>query len=283
VAGHRKAVFLDVDGTLVNDRGLVPDSAGRAVRKARANGHLMFLCTGRSLAELWPEIVDLGFDGVVAAAGCYVETGGEVLVHHHFTDDDVRHVIDYFGPRGVEYFLESNDGLFGSPGLRPRLRQLIFGSVTDEDVLAELERGLGGFIESVKVDGDPFATRINKVSFLDSDTTLDEVRAEFSGRFTVIPATVPMFGPNSGELSLQGVHKAGGIELLTEHLGIDRADTLALGDGFNDLEMLEHVAVGIAMGNAPRAVQEIADDVTGTPDEDGVLTAFVKYGLVDAG
>jgi Cof subfamily protein (haloacid dehalogenase superfamily) len=210
-----------------------------------------------------------------------VETGGQVLAHHHFSEDDIRHVVEYFGDRGVEYFLESNEGLFGSAGVRRQLCRLIYGSVTDEDVLAELERGLGGFIDAIKVDGDPFATRINKVSFLDSDTTLDEIREEFSERFTVIPTTVPMFGPNSGELSLRGIHKAGGIELLTDHLGIDRADTMALGDGFNDLEMLAHVEIGIAMGDAPQAVKDVADDVTGGPDEDGIWAAFAKYGLVD--
>ena len=51
----RKAVFLDVDGTLLNDRGLVPVSARAAVAAARASGHLVFLCTGRSLPELWPK------------------------------------------------------------------------------------------------------------------------------------------------------------------------------------------------------------------------------------
>ena len=48
----RKAVFVDVDGTLIDDYGQVPESAARAVREARTNGHLVFLCTGRSMVEL---------------------------------------------------------------------------------------------------------------------------------------------------------------------------------------------------------------------------------------
>ncbi|HET9127699.1 MAG TPA: HAD hydrolase family protein, partial [Propionibacteriaceae bacterium] len=70
-----RSVFLDVDGTLVDETGQIPESARGAVREARANGHRVFLCTGRSLAELWPEILDIGFDGLVAAAGAYVEVG----------------------------------------------------------------------------------------------------------------------------------------------------------------------------------------------------------------
>ena len=98
-----KAIFLDVDGTLVNDYGLVPDSARDAVRAARANGHLVFLSTGRSMAEIWPEIVEIGFDGYIAGAGAYVEISGEVLAHYHLTDDVVRHVVAFFAERGVEY------------------------------------------------------------------------------------------------------------------------------------------------------------------------------------
>jgi Cof subfamily protein (haloacid dehalogenase superfamily) len=276
----RKAVFLDVDGTLVNDRGLVPDSARQAVQEARAHGHLMFLSTGRSMAEIWPEIVEIGFDGYIAGAGAYVEIEGQVLVHHHLADEVVRHVVDFFGERGVEYFLESNDGLFGSDGIRPKLTELLYGGITDEAILAELEKGLGGFIDAIRVGEDPFATKINKVSFLDSSTSIDAIRTEFDGVLEIIPTTVPMFGPNSGEMAQPGIHKAGGIELVCAHLGIDQADTIGVGDGHNDLEMLEHVALGIAMGNAPQAVLDAADDITGTADDDGIRTAFARHGLL---
>lgn len=276
----RKLVFIDVDGTLVTDRGQVPDSARQAVAGARANGHLVFLCTGRSLAALWDEILDVGFDGIVAAAGGYVELEGRVLLHRNVPVPLVRHVVEYFDAHAVEYILESNAGLFGSAGARDRLRTLFFGSVTDEDVLAQLERGLGGFIDSLTVGADPLRTDINKVSFLDSGTALETIAAEFEGEFDVIPTTVPMFGRNSGELSMAGVHKASAIAHLVEHLGVPVADTMGYGDGLNDLEMIEYVGTGVAMGNARPEVLAIADDVTGTPDEDGIRDSFAKYGLI---
>ena len=276
----RRAIFLDVDGTYVNDRGVVPASARAAVAEARANGHLVFLCTGRSLAELWDDIMSVGFDGVIAAAGGYVDVGGQVLLQRHFALEDVRHVVDFFDANGVEYYLEANAGLFGSPGVKPRLRQLLYGGITDEDVLAELERGLGPFIDSL-IDGqDVLRDDINKVSFLDSAVTLDTIRAEFGGRLHVIATTVPQFGPHSGEISLAGITKSTAIELLITHEGIDRADTVAFGDGHNDLDMLQYVAVGIAMGNADPALVAVADGVTGTADEDGIATGFAELGLI---
>ena len=89
-----------------------------------------------------------------------------------------------------------------------------------------------------------------------------------------------MFGPNSGELSIPGVHKADAIQVVLDHLGIDVADTLGYGDGHNDLEMLQHVAVGVAMGNAVPELLAVADEVTGTAAEDGLLASFTAHGLV---
>jgi Cof subfamily protein (haloacid dehalogenase superfamily) len=275
----RKAVFLDVDGTLLNSSGLVPASARTAVQQARRNGHLVFLCTGRSLAELWPEVMDIGFDGVIAAAGGYVEVDGQVLTHHNVPVDQVRRVVDFFDSHGVNYFLEANSGLYGSATIKSQMREVLYGGVTDEDVLAELERGFGPFIDHVVVGQDPLRDDINKISFLGSDVPFEVIRAEFADTFDVIPATVPQFEPNSGELALAGIHKAGAIETLLGHLGIPVEDTMAYGDGHNDLEMLAYVHVGVAMGNAHQKVKDVADDITGSPDEDGILTSFTKYGL----
>jgi Cof subfamily protein (haloacid dehalogenase superfamily) len=277
---NRRAVFIDVDGTLVNDRGLVPDSARLAVEQARANGHLVFLCTGRSTSELWAEIIDVGFDGIIAAAGGYIECRGQVVAHRCVPAEQVRRVVDYFDHHGIEYLLESNSGLYGSGHSRAWLRRLLFASVTDEDVLAELQRGLGGFIDSVVIGADPARDDINKIMFLDSTVPIETIRSEFADVFEVIPGTVPMLGRFSGEMSLTGVHKGAAIEALVEHLGMPIADTMAYGDGMNDLEMLALVDIGVAMGNARPEVKAVADDVTGTPDEDGIHTSFTKYALI---
>ena len=191
----RKAIFLDVDGTLVNDLGVIPDSARTAIRAARANGHLVFLCTGRSLPELFDDITSVGFDGVIAAAGGYVEYDEQVLVHTNVAVADVLRAVEFFEAHDVQYFLEANSGLYASTGLPDRLRELLFGGVTDETILAELERGFGPFIEQMIVGQPLRRDDINKISFLSGGATLDEVRAELADAFTVIPATVPMFGP----------------------------------------------------------------------------------------
>jgi hydroxymethylpyrimidine pyrophosphatase-like HAD family hydrolase len=81
-------------------------------------------------------------------------------------------------------------------------------------------------------------------------------------------------------MSIPGVHKAAGIEVLLEHLGLSRDDTVAFGDSLNDLEMLAFARTGVAMADAHPAVKAVADAVTGAPDDDGIHAGFAALGLI---
>ncbi len=277
-----KAVFVDVDGTLINHLGLIPESAREAVQEARANGHRVFLATGRAMAELWDELHEIGFDGVITGAGAHVEVRGEVLTSTNMTPDQVTRVVDYFEAHGVEYVLESHHGVIGSPGAADALREGFGSALTDEELLAQAEGGYNGFLEMMQVGADPLSMPIHKVCFFSAPVSLDQITSAFDGEFVIVPSSIEAFGPNSGELAPAGIHKAIGLDLICAHLGIDRADTVAIGDGMNDLEMLAHAGIGIAMGGAPQAVRDAADAVTGTPDEHGIRDAFLRFSLIEA-
>lgn len=276
----RTAVFLDVDGTLINDYGHVPDSAVSAIRDARARGHQVFLCTGRSMVELPPQVLGIGFDGFVVASGAYVQVGDQVLAHQQVSPDALRHVVDYFDTHGGGYYFQAHDGVFASPRARDLLGRIVDTIAASDPAFAEADHALSGYVDTIIVDRDPQAMAITKVIYFDAPAPLDDLRAEFTD-FDIVPSSVSVFGVSAGEMMIPGVHKATGIDVLLSHVGIGLADTLAIGDSFNDLEMLEHVAVGIAMGNAPQEVQDVADEVTTTPDEDGIQLAFARHGLID--
>jgi Cof subfamily protein (haloacid dehalogenase superfamily) len=275
-----KAVFLDIDGTYVNDRGLVPPSAREAVVRARANGHLVFLCTGRSTAMIFEHITEAGFDGIIASAGGYVELRGRVLQHLHVPVEDLRHAVEYFDRHDVAFLLESNSGIYGSRDAGPRLRRRLFGDVTDAQTLSEVDDGLRKFADDLVAGTDLLRPDINRLSFFDSSLTVDTVREEFTGTFDVIPSSVPRFGENSGEMSIPGVNKAVGIAVILARLGMSRQETIAFGDSFNDVEMLQYVHTGVVMADAAPAVRAVADAVTGEPDHDGIADGFRMTGLI---
>lgn len=273
---RRRAVFVDVDGTLVGHDGVVPDSAVDAVRAARAAGHRVFVCTGRSRAELWPDLLDIGFDGVVGASGAFVEVGGEVIVHRGIPDADLRRALDHFASLGTEVLLQADRSISTSAALKQRLQRVIADVATDADAF---DRGSFGFVNRIRVGG-PDGEPIMKIVYVGCLVPLAELHATFGGVFDIVPSSVAAFGPGSGEVTAAGIDKAAGLDAVVAHLGLAHADTIAIGDSHNDLEMLRHAAVGIAMGNAVDEVKAVADEVTGTVAEHGLRAAFVRHGLI---
>ncbi|MDR4949655.1 Cof-type HAD-IIB family hydrolase [Neobacillus cucumis] len=277
----KKIIFMDVDGTLVNDHGVIPESAKLAVQKARENGHLVYLCTGRSKAELFSHIVEVGFDGSICAAGGYIEVEEEIILHERVKKEDIQHLVEFFNKHKIDFFLETHGGNIASRNCKTRLRTIINHLIIENaEAKAAIEKGIEPFIDVLIEEEDLIREDINKISFLGSDLPIEMISQEFASKFTVIPSTVSMFGQNSGELSIPGVNKATGIEFLLSHLNIKKEHTFGYGDGYNDIEMLEFVQHGVAMGNAKEAVKKAANDITDTHDEDGIYNSFKKYGLI---
>ena len=100
-----KIIFIDVDGTLVDYSGQLPESAVKAVREARANGHRVYISTGRSKAEVYQNIWDIGLDGMIGGNGSYVEDHGHVVLHRLITPEQCRRIVDWLHGRGLEFYL----------------------------------------------------------------------------------------------------------------------------------------------------------------------------------
>ena len=101
-------IFFDVDGTLVDVRETnehVPQSTIEAIHRTREKGNLCFLCTGRSLAEIYPHILEIGFDGIIGAGGGFVKIGDEMLYHKRVDDENVKNVVDFFEKK---FFIREN-------------------------------------------------------------------------------------------------------------------------------------------------------------------------------
>ena len=93
---NRKVIFLDIDGTIVNYKGKIPQSAEAAIKQARDLGHLLVICTGRSKFQVYKELLDIGFDGIIAASGGYVQCGDKDIYHRYLPEENVKVIYDYF-------------------------------------------------------------------------------------------------------------------------------------------------------------------------------------------
>ena len=136
-------IFLDIDGTLVNTSAnpeFIPESAVKAVRQARANGHQIYLCTGRSKAEIYDFITEVGFDGVIGAAGGFIEVQGKEIFHETIDPKTAAAVAEYFDSRRIDFYLESNTGLYASKNLVPHLERIMYGDVEHDPAAMEKKK-----------------------------------------------------------------------------------------------------------------------------------------------
>jgi Cof subfamily protein (haloacid dehalogenase superfamily) len=274
----RRIVFLDVDGTLVDHDQQISPAVAEAVGLARARGHLLFLCTGRSPVEIPTIVTDLGFDGVISAGGGFIEHGGELVARSTMPAQAVDELSQLFGALGVEYAMQAYEGVYPSEGLLERLTP-IFARI---GIHLDHEEGEGArMAREFTYRGPAPRDAIAKVSFFgEHETTYARVRDAVGYRFHVITGTIPYLGEAGGEVTLAGINKGSAVVRLVERLGMSMADTVAIGDSVNDLEMFDVVALGIAMGNADAAVKARADEITSSVHEDGVAVAFRVHGLV---
>lgn len=265
----KKIVFIDVDGTLVLDDQSILESTVKACREAKENGHILFLCTGRSKAELYDNIMEIGFNGMICAGGGYAEADGEMLFHQKVTDEEVRHVVDYFNEHGIDFYIESNGGLYASEHCVENLLNRM-----------QVEKKEDHVFTNALIEGQSlYRSDVNKVCFLQPEVPFEDIIHEFEDSFEVMQCTVPSFGKESGELAVKGVSKTKAILEVLKHYGMGQADTVAIGDGLNDKDMILYCNVGIAMGNAVEELKQAADYVTDDIEQDGLYHAFQKFHL----
>lgn len=281
---QKSIIFLDIDGTLVNTDAnpeFIPESAIKAVHQARQNGHQVYLCTGRSKAEIYDYITAVGFDGVIGAAGGFIEVHGKEIFHETIKPESAAMVSQYFNDKGIDFYLESNSGLYASKNLIPHLEWIIYGDVEHDPAAKERKKQGSHFINALIQDSQMPTEDINKICFLETNgSKYQDIYDAFHDEFYMVRCTVPSFGDESGEMSVPGINKSTSIRILLEHLKGDIANTYAIGDGMNDAEMLGCVNIGIAMGNAKEGLKTIADYVTTNLMEDGIYNAFKHFGLI---
>ncbi len=280
---EKKIVLTDIDGTVCDYESRIAMSTKEALRKARENGHLVYMVTGRSKAENRQEIWDLGFDGMIGGNGAYIEDHGEVVFHKHLSYEECRHIVDWCEERGLGLYEESNNGLFGSKRFyegdgAAALRSYMKGKgedeedKTDEEVLSILH----GLVRSE----DLYRNDVNKISFvLHSYEDLLAAKEEFKD------LKVGSWGGKDqealfGDVGIPTSNKADAIGLLLDHLKTNRKNTLALGDADVDIPMLQYCGIGVAMGSGSEGIKDVADYVTDDVDKDGYYKAFEHFRLI---
>lgn len=258
-----KALFFDIDGTLVSFRThTIPQSTVDALTEAKARGVQIYISTGRPTMI----INNLG---------------------------QISHLIDgYITTNGARCFVGDH-----TVSLCPLLREDVERVVADADrqdypVIVVGERHLVIYHPTPLVS-DVFVQGLG-VSISDFSTSLDTLEGEQILQLTpfctaeqeakLMPTlkscVAGRWHPAFIDITASGADKGCGLHAMARYLSLDISETMAFGDGGNDISILREAGIGVAMGNASENVKQASDYITSSVDEDGVRNALLHFGVI---
>lgn len=275
---ERKLIFLDIDGTLITALSKPSPLAERAVRQARAKGHRVFLCTGRNMPIITPEILDIGFDGVIASAGAYVEVNGEVLLDHILSEEAVQECLNVLHGQGIYCRVETREGIYTDPQMEALLRTASPDPRNAE--LIRMQRELESDLPIRTYEHYPRQGAYKVCFTAAARPPVEEARKVLEDRFEFVIHSFRKSGACiNGELIPREVDKGKAMALICRRLGMAAEDTVAFGDSMNDAPILRRAGLSVAMGNACEELKALADAVCEDVAHDGVYRELCRRGL----
>lgn len=259
-----KALFFDIDGTLVSfDTHAIPESTIKAITIAKEKGIKIFIATGRPkviINNLGP-LQERGLiDGYITMNGGYCFVGDEVIYKSAIPQSDVQTIARLSREQGFPcIFVKEHTLAVCQPNA---LVNEIFHDFLHVGTLPvkSFEEATEGEIFQIT----PFFTEEEEREIL-----------------PLIPnSELGRWFPAFTDVTAKGNTKQRGIDEMIRHFGIQLEETMSFGDGGNDISMLRHAAIGVAMGNAKEEVKEVADHVTHSVDENGIHKALTHFGII---
>jgi len=256
----RYALFFDIDGTLVSfQTHEIPPSTILALTQAKANGHRVFIATGR------PPIIitNLGaiehlIDGYVTTNGALCFVGSEIVACNAIPQEEARRVVDDAVAKryGLIVIGERDIAVWDPKG--------------DVDDIFRRQLAVQNLNQAKPVEEVLSQRVLQLTAFFDSDYEQQMMAC--------IPGCISgRWHPAFTDITAQGADKGEGLLLMAAREGIDPQFTMAFGDGGNDTSMIRAAGIGIAMGNAIDELKQQADYVTTSVDDDGILNALRHF------
>lgn len=268
-----KAIFFDIDGTLISIRKHeIPPSTLEAIAKVRSKGVRTFLCTSRA-RQFLSNIPGIEYDGLVCLTGAHcLDCNKNDISCISMDPGDVVSAVNYARKHGQPIVGVASNRIYLDNPYHPSIINLFgTGGLKPEDIE-------GGFVAFPDFSGveDPVATAgalniMQLICFFHSGAEEDEVMSGMPHSHT------QRWTEAFVDIISKDTDKASGMENMRQHFGFSEDETMAVGDGANDIPMIKKAGIGIAMGNAARNVKDAADYVTDDVDEDGLANALEHF------
>ncbi|MBI2915171.1 MAG: HAD family phosphatase [Firmicutes bacterium] len=260
-----RLIAIDLDDTLLTGELAIPPRCRETIARAMSQGAMVCVATGRMFCSALPFARELGLNGpVIAYNGALVRTpGGDTVYHQPVPLPVAQEVVMVARENRLSLNVYLDDTLY----------------------VEEVTEHTRYYLSHSGVEAHPVG---NMMRFLDRDPTkvlvVDQKERvagfipilweRFQGRLEVVGSK-----PRYIEMTSPGVSKGRALLRLAASLGVETGEVMAIGDSFNDLDMIESAGIGVAVANAPYAVQSRADWVAPSNEEGGVAAAIERFVL----
>ena len=267
----KKLLLFDVDGTLISYDGIVPQSCIDALKQAKDLGHYVFVVTGRTRNRA--TVGGIEVSGTICGNGAYIESEGVVLQDQKLSLEDLSKMTDYLDEHGISYFLEGNDGMYGSKYFETVAVPVYEKYGIKNPVIRNLYPMMI-FPECMHIEN---ITKVNYI--LRSYQDYEDFKMNFP-QFKCLTWGGKGEEALFGDCALPGIDKAKSIQKLIDYLGVSKEDIYAFGDAEVDIPMFKMAGTSVCVGGGREAAKEAATYVTDEVVDDGIKNALVHFDII---
>ncbi|HHV82351.1 MAG TPA: HAD family phosphatase [Tepidanaerobacter syntrophicus] len=282
-----KLAALDIDGTLINSHHIITSRTKNAIKKAKDAGIKVTISTGRHYRSALSRAKEINIDApLICSDGALIKDfSTNSAIYHSLSKEiaaDIMKTASQYDDFKIQIFTEERKINIGSSyrskyfkrflreplkhspiGYFNLMRDFAFIPVTNVKNVDEAIKAMEEEPLKVVVYGNERQE--------DLKLFIEEITKKYKDEISITSAI-----DNCIDILRGGVSKAKGLAVVSEKLGLNREEIIAVGDNINDIKMIEYAGLGVAMGNAPERVKSKADYVTADNDSEGLAIFFEK-------
>ncbi len=253
-------IFFDIDGTLLDHEKNLPLSTKKAIKILQEKGIPVAIATGRAPFMFKELLAELKIDSFVSFNGQYVVFEGKTIYKNPLAKEELTKLVEDASSNEHPVVFLNETTMKANVGSHPHISESM---------------------ASLKLSHPEVDHTFMDLHDLYQSLLFCQEEEEFYYRKKYPGFTFIRWHPYSMDILPRGGSKAEGIKKMIEKIDINIEDVYAFGDGLNDIEMLETVGTGIAMGNAVNEAKDVAKMITTSVENDGIYKALVKLGLIE--